>query len=256
MIHPTAIIDPAASLGQNVTVGAYTVIGSDVVIGDDCWIGPHVVINGPTTIGRNNRFFQFGSIGEVPQDKKFAGERTELVVGDDNVFREFVTINRGTGDGGGRTVIGDGNLLMAYTHVAHDCIVGNHTIFSNAASLAGHVQVGDHATLGGFTAVHQFTHIGAHAFSGLGAVIAQDIPPYTIVAGERARVYGINKEGLKRRGFAPDVIRALHKSFRLLLVAKVSREQAMDELQPLIDQYPEIATFTDFVINSKRGIAR
>jgi len=256
VIHASAIIDPGAQLGKNVTVGAYTVIGADVVIGDDCWIGPHVVINGPTRIGRNNKFFQFSSIGEVPQDKKFAGERTELIIGDGNTIREFVTLNRGTGDGGGRTVIGNGNLLMAYTHVAHDCVVGNNTIFSNAASLAGHVQVGDHATLGGFTSVHQFTRIGAHAFSGLGAVITQDIPPFSIVAGERAKVFGINKEGLKRRGFSAQLISALHKSFRLLLVSKTGREEALEILQPLIDEFPEVAEFAEFVLESKRGIAR
>ncbi len=256
MIHASAVIDPGAQLGENVTVGAYTVIGADVVIGDECWIGPHVVINGPTTIGKNNKFFQFSSIGEVPQDKKFAGERTELIIGDGNTIREFVTLNRGTGDGGGRTVIGNGNLLMAYTHVAHDCVVGNNTIFSNAASLAGHVEVGDHATLGGFTSVHQFTRIGAHAFSGLGAVITQDIPPFSVVAGERAKVFGINKEGLKRRGFSAEVIRALHKAFRLLLVSKTGREEALEILQPLIDEFPEVAEFASFVLDSKRGIAR
>jgi UDP-N-acetylglucosamine acyltransferase len=256
VIHASAVIDPGAQLGENVTVGAYTVIGADVVIGDECWIGPHVVINGPTTIGKNNKFFQFSSIGEVPQDKKFAGERTELIIGDGNTIREFVTLNRGTGDGGGRTVIGNGNLLMAYTHVAHDCVVGNNTIFSNAASLAGHVEVGDHATLGGFTSVHQFTRIGAHAFSGLGAVITQDIPPFSVVAGERAKVFGINKEGLKRRGFSAEVIRALHKAFRLLLVSKTGREEALEILQPLIDEFPEVAEFASFVLDSKRGIAR
>ncbi len=256
MIHASAVIDPGAQLGENVTVGAYTVIGADVVIGDECWIGPHVVINGPTTIGKNNKFFQFSSIGEVPQDKKFAGERTELIIGDGNTIREFVTLNRGTGDGGGRTVIGNGNLLMAYTHVAHDCVVGNNTIFSNAASLAGHVEVGDHATLGGFTSVHQFTRIGAHAFSGLGAVITQDIPPFSVVAGERAKVFGINKEGLKRRGFSAEVIRALHKAFRLLLVSKTGREEAQEILQPLNDELPEVAEFASFVLDSKRGIAR
>jgi UDP-N-acetylglucosamine acyltransferase len=256
VIHDSAIIDPGARLGQNVSVGAYSVIGADVEIGDDCWIGPHAVINGPCRIGRNNRIFQFSSVGEAPQDKKFAGERTWLEIGDDNVIREFVTLNRGTGDGGGKTVIGSSNLFMAYTHVAHDCMVGDHVIFSNAASLAGHVEVGDHVILGGFTSVHQFTKIGAHAFCGLGSVITQDVPPFSSVAGNRARVFGINKEGLKRRGFSAELIRALHKSFRLLLASSKSRDVALQELQPLINEFPEVETFTRFIVDSERGIAR
>jgi UDP-N-acetylglucosamine acyltransferase len=256
VIHDSAIIDPGARLGQNVSVGAYSVIGADVEIGDDCWIGPHAVINGPCRIGRNNRIFQFSSVGEAPQDKKFAGERTWLEIGDDNVIREFVTLNRGTGDGGGKTVIGSSNLFMAYTHVAHDCMVGDHVIFSNAASLAGHVEVGDHVILGGFTSVHQFTKIGAHAFCGLGSVITQDVPPFSSVAGNRARVFGINKEGLKRRGFSAELIRALHKSFRLLLASSKSRDVALQELQPLINEFPEVGTFTRFIVDSERGIAR
>ncbi len=256
MIHPSAIIDPSARLGERVSVGAYSVIGADVVIGDDCWIGPHVVISGPTTLGKNNKIFQFASIGEAPQDKKYAGEATTLIVGDGNTIREFVTLNRGTIDGNGETRIGKENLFMAYSHVAHDCVVGDHTIFANAASLAGHVEVGDFTSLGGFTSVHQFTQIGTQAFCGLGSVITQDIPPYSIAAGNRAKAFGINKEGLKRKGFSAELIRALHKSFRLLLKSKTPRDQALAELQPLIDQFPEVELFTRFVIDSKRGIAR
>ena len=256
MIHPTAIIDPAATLGEGVSIGAYSIIGADVNIGDGCWIGPHVVISGPTRIGKDNKIYQFSSIGEDPQDKKYAGEKTELIVGDRNIIREFVTFNRGTRDGHGKTVVGSGNLFMAYSHLAHDCIVGNETIFANAASLAGHVEVGDYTTLGGFTSVHQFTRIGTQAFCGLGSVITQDIPPYSTAAGNRAKTFGINKEGLKRKGFSSELIRALHKSFRLLVKSKISREEAMIELQPLIEKFPEVALFTRFISETKRGIAR
>jgi UDP-N-acetylglucosamine acyltransferase len=256
MIHPTAIIDPSAQLGERLSIGAYSIIAPDVTIGDDCWIGPHVVVSGPTSIGRENKIFQFSSIGEGPQDKKYAGEKTRLIIGDGNVIREFVTLNRGTADGIGETRIGNDNLLMAYSHVAHDCIVGDHTIFANAASIAGHVEVGDFTTLGGFTSVHQFTSIGMRAFTGLGSVVTQDIPPFSTAAGNRAKAIGINKEGLKRNGYSPELIRALHKSFRLLLKSKLAREQALLELQPLINQFPEVDLFVQFVINSKRGIAR
>ena len=255
MIDPTAIIDPTAELAADVEVGPYSVIGADVRIGAGCVIGPHVVIMGPTTIGRENRIFQFSSIGEAPQDKKYGGEPTTLEVGDRNVIREYVTLNRGTDDGNGKTVIGSDNLFMAYCHVAHDCIVGNHTIFANAASLSGHVEVGDYSILGGFTSVHQFTRIGGRAFCGLGSVITQDIPPFSTAAGNRARVFGINKEGLKRQGFSPDLIRALHKSFRELLKSSKSKEEAYEILRPLGDQYPEVRSFIEFVRDSKRGIA-
>ena len=256
MIHATAIVDPGARLAGDVEVGAYSIIGDGVDIGAGTVVGPHVVIMGPTSIGRENRIFQFSSIGEAPQDKKYGGEPTRLELGDRNVIREFVTLNRGTDEGNGKTVIGSDNLFMAYTHVAHDCIVGSHTIFANAASLSGHVEVGDHAILGGFTSVHQFTQIGSRAFCGLGSVITQDIPPFTTVAGNRARVVGINKEGLRRRGFSPELIRALHKSFRELLKSRVSKPQAFENLRPLCDKYPEVEEFVSFVRNSKRGIAR
>ena len=256
MIHETAIVDPGAKLADDVEVGAYSIIGDGVEIGSATVVGPHVVIMGPTSIGCENRIFQFSSIGEAPQDKKYQGEPTRLEIGDRNVIREFVTLNRGTDEGNGKTVIGSDNLFMAYTHVAHDCIVGSYTIFANAASLSGHVEVGDHAILGGFTSVHQFTQIGSRAFCGLGSVVTQDIPPFSTAAGNRARVVGINKEGLKRRGFSPDLIRALHKSFRELLKSKVSKQQAFDNLQPLCDKYPEVEEFVSFVRNSKRGIAR
>jgi UDP-N-acetylglucosamine acyltransferase len=256
MIHDTAIVDADAKIADGVEIGAYSVIGAGVEIGAGTRVGPHVVVMGPTRIGCDNRIFQFSSIGEAPQDKKYQGEPTRLVIGDRNVIREYVTLNRGTVEGNGETLIGNDNLFMAYSHVAHDCIVGDHTIFANAASLSGHVEVGDHATLGGFTSVHQFTSIGSRAFCGLGSVITQDIPPFSTAAGNRARVVGINKEGLKRRGFSPELIRALHKSFRELLRSRLSKESAFENLKPLCDKYPEVDEFVEFIRNSKRGIAR
>ncbi len=255
MIHETAIVDASARIADDVEIGAFSVIGAGVEIGAGSLIGPHVVIMGPSKIGRDNRIFQFSSIGDAPQDKKYQGEPTLLELGDRNVIREYVTLNRGTDEGHGKTVIGSDNLFMAYSHVAHDCIVGSHTIFANAASLSGHVEVGDYATLGGFTSVHQFTQIGSRAFCGLGSVITQDIPPFSTAAGNRARVIGINKEGLKRRGFSPEVIRALHKSFRELLKSRGSKQDAFANLEPLCKKYPEVEEFVDFVRNSKRGIA-
>jgi UDP-N-acetylglucosamine acyltransferase len=256
MIHATAIVDADVKLADDVEIGPFSVIGAGVDIGAGTVIGSHVVIMGPTRIGRENRIFQFASVGEAPQDKKYAGEPTCLEIGDRNVIREYVTLNRGTVDGNGKTLIGSDNLFMAYSHVAHDCIVGDHTIFANAASLSGHVEVGDHAILGGFTSVHQFTQIGGRSFCGLGSVVTQDIPPFSTAAGNRARVVGINKEGLKRRGFSPDLIRALHKSFRELLKSRLSMQDAFENLQPLCDKYPEVEEFVSFVRNSKRGIAR
>ena len=255
MIHPTAIVDPGARIGEGVEVGAYSIIGADVEIGDRTVIGPHVVVMGPSVIGSDNKIFQFSSIGEAPQDKKYQGEPSRLVLGDRNIIREFVTLNRGTADGNNETVIGSDNLFMAYTHVAHDCIVGDHAVFANAASVSGHVEVGSYAILGGFTSVHQFTQIGSKAFLGLGSVVTQDIPPFTTAAGNRARVIGINKEGLKRKGFEPDLIRALHKSCRELLKTRGAKQEAFEKLKPLCDKYPEVDEFVSFVKNSKRGIA-
>jgi UDP-N-acetylglucosamine acyltransferase len=256
MIHPSAIVDSKAQLADDVEIGAYSVIDGGVEIGAGTTVGPHVVIRGPTRIGRENRIFQFSSIGEAPQDKKYQGENTRLEIGDRNVIREFVTLNRGTDGGIGKTVIGNDNLFMAYSHVAHDCIIGDHTIFANAASLSGHVEVGDYAILGGFTSVHQFTQIGSRAFCGLGSVVTQDIPPFSTAAGNRARVVGINKEGLRRRGFSPELIRALHKSFRELLKSSTPQAQAFENLEPLCARFPEVREFVDFVRNSKRGISR
>jgi UDP-N-acetylglucosamine acyltransferase len=256
MIHNTAIIDESAKLAEGVSIGPYSIIGPDVEIGAMTQIGSHVVISGPTRIGEQNKIFQFSSIGEAPQDKKYNGEPTTLVVGDRNIIREYVTFNRGTADGIGETIIGSDNLFMAYCHVAHDCIVGNSTIFANAASLSGHVEVGDFAILGGFTSVHQFTQIGSKSLCGLGSVVTQDIPPFCTAAGNRARTIGINKEGLRRKGFSADLIRALHQSFRELLKSKAMKKSAFEKLQPLCDKYPEVSEFVNFIKNSKRGIAR
>lgn len=255
MIHQTAIVDASARIADDVEIGPYSIVGADVEIGSGTVIGPHVVVMGPCKIGCDNRIYQFSSIGEAPQDKKYRGERTWLLIGDRNVVREYVTLNRGTDDGDGKTVIGSDNLFMAYSHVAHDCVVGDHSVFANAASLSGHVEVGDYAILGGFTSVHQFTRIGNKSFCGLGSVVTQDIPPFSTAAGNRARVIGINKEGLKRKGFSEDLIRALHKSFRELLKSKGSKQSVFANLRPLCDKYPEVDEFVNFVKNSKRGIA-
>ncbi len=255
MIHETAIIDAKARIAADVEIGPYCVIGAEVEIASGTVIGPHVVVMGPSKIGQDNRIYQFSSIGEAPQDKKYQGEPTVLEIGDRNVIREFVTLNRGTNEGNGVTSIGSENLFMAYSHVAHDCVVGDNTVFANAASLSGHVEVGDYAILGGFTSVHQFTQIGSKALCGLGSVVTQDIPPFSTAAGNRAKVIGINKEGLKRMGFSTELINALHKSFRQLLKSKIPKQDAFENLQPLCDKYPEVEEFVNFVKNSKRGIA-
>ena len=255
-IHPTAIIDPSAEIGKGVEIGPYSVIGPDVVIGDECWIGPHVVINGPTTLGRENKIFQFASVGEVPQDLKFEGEETRLEMGDRNTVREFATINRGTGVGGSVTRIGNDNLLMAYIHIAHDCIIGNHVILSNNASLAGHVTVADHAILGGFTLVHQFCAIGEHVFAGMGSAIAKDVPPFLIVTGAPAAPHGLNKVGLKRRGYSDEQLRQLTRAYKLLYRQGLSLDEAKSQLQQLGEASEEVRQFADFIEQSTRSIIR
>jgi UDP-N-acetylglucosamine acyltransferase len=255
-IHPTAIIAPSARIGEGVSVGAYSVIGADVVIGDGCWIGPHVVINGPTTLGRDNKIFQFASVGEMPQDLKFEGEETRLEIGDRNTIREFSTINRGTGVGGSVTRIGNDNLLMAYIHIAHDCIVGNHVILSNNASLAGHVVVHDHVILGGFTLVHQFCAIGQHVFAGMGSAIAKDVPPYLIVTGAPAVPHGLNKVGLKRRGFSDERLRQLSRAYKVLYRQGLSLEEAKSELQQMGEGDEDVRLFSDFLQQTTRSVIR
>ena len=255
MIHSSAVIDPAASVHESCTIGPFAVIGADVVLGAGNTVGPHVVISGPTTIGEDNHIFQFASIGADPQDLKFDGADSRLQIGSRNRIREFVTINRGTSGGGGLTRIGDDNLLMAYVHIAHDCQVDNHTVFANSASLAGHVSVGDHAILGGFSLVHQFSRIGAHSFSGMGSVINKDVPPYVLVSGHFAESKGINKEGLKRRGFSAEEIRAIQQSYVKLVRRKgVIEDEVFAEVEQLATEYQGVKHMLEFVRSASRGI--
>ncbi len=255
MIDPRAIVDPRAEIADDVEIGPYSIIGPDVKVESGTWIGPHVVIKGPTRIGRDNKIFQFASLGEAPQDLKYNGEPTELILGERNTVREYCTFNRGTVGGHGKTVIGSDNLFMAYVHVAHDCVIGNRVVFANAASLAGHVTIGDQVILGGFTLVHQFSTIGAHAFTGMGTALNRDLPPYCMASGNYARAVGINKEGLKRRGFSPECIRALGQAFKLL-IRGADREKAFEDVKPLAETFPEVQLFADFVRDSKRGVVR
>lgn len=256
MIHPSAIVDPGAALAADCEVGPYSVIGAGVTLGEGCTVGPHVVIKGPTTIGARNRIYQFASVGEDPQDLKYAGEPTELRIGDDNVIREYVTLNRGTVGGGGVTRIADRNLFMAYIHVAHDCRIGSDTVFANGASLAGHVNVGDHAILAGFACVHQFCTVGEHAFIGLNSVANRDVAPFTMAVGNYAEARGINKNGLRRRGFSETTIQALHRAYMLVVHRHGSRDEAVASLEGVSAEHPEVARFVDFIVTSERGIVR
>ena len=256
MIHPQAIIDPSARLGENVHVGPFSVIGAGVEIGDGSWIGPHVVINGPTRIGRQNRIFQFASLGEAPQDLKYAGEPTRLEVGDRNIVREYCTFSRGTVAGGGLTHIGDDNLFMAYVHVAHDCHVGNKTVFANCASLAGHVSVGDYAILGGFTGIHQFCRVGAHCMTGIATITFKDVPPFILASGNTARPYGLNLRGLKRRGFSEAAIDALRLAYKIIYRSGLKLDQALERLDSMAQEHEEVRHLADFIRQSQRGIIR
>ncbi len=255
-IHPTAIVHPDARIGEGVEIGAYSMVGEHVSIGDGTRIGPHVVITGHTRIGRDNRIFQFCSLGEIPQDKKYNGEPTELEIGDRNVIRESCTFNLGTAQDAGVTRIGSDNWIMAYVHIAHDCQVGNHTTFANNASLAGHVHVGDHAILGGFTGVHQFCRIGAHVMTGISSVVFKDIPPYVLAAGQPAAPHGINSEGLKRRGFSTEALAALKRAYKLLYREGRTLAEARSELEILRQEAPEVGLMADFLDQSTRGIVR
>jgi UDP-N-acetylglucosamine acyltransferase len=256
MIHPQAIVDPAAKIGDDVSIGPFCVIGADVEIGAGTRVASHVVISGPTKIGKENEIFQFASIGEKPQDLKFDDEPTELIVGDRNRIREYVTLHRGTPGGGNVTKIGNDNLLMANVHVAHDCIVGNHVILANATALAGHVVVDDHVILGGYTTVHQFTRIGMHACTGFSTAIDRDVLPFFTVAGNRARAIGINKEGLKRRGFTPESIRALQETFKLLIKSTCSLKVALEKVETIAQKDPNVRMVLDFLDASERGWIR
>lgn len=254
MIHPTALIGDDVRLGSNVHVGPYTVIEGPVDIGDDCRIGPHVVIRGPTRLGRRNRIFQFASVGEECQDKKYAGEPTELHVGDDNVIRECVTLQRGTVQDRGLTRVGSRGLFMAYVHVAHDCVVGDDVILANTTQLAGHVQLGDYTILGGGTLVHQYCRVGAHAMTGSGTVVFKDIPAFVTAQGNPAHAYTINAEGLRRRGFTPESIRALKQAFRTVYRKSLTLENALTELAHETD--PAVSVLRDSLRDSTRGIVR
>ena len=255
-IHPTAIVHPAAQLGQRVVVGAYSIIGEHVEIGDDTVIGPHVVVTGHTRIGRDNRIFQFSSIGEKPQDKKYAGEPTRLEIGDRNTIREFCTFNCGTAQDAAVTRLGNDNWIMAYVHLAHDCQVGNQTIFANNAQLAGHVHVGDWAILGGFTVVHQFVRIGAHSITAMGAILLQDLPPFVMAAGNPAEPRGINAEGLKRRGFSPAAVAAVKRAFKALYKSGMKLDEARAGILAESAAVPELALLAGFLAASGRGIIR
>lgn len=259
-IHPSAIVDPAAELDSSVEIGAYSTVGPDVKIGAGTRVGPHVVIEGHTTIGRDNTFFQFSSIGAAPQDKKYANEPTRLEIGDRNMVREFVTFNRGTAQDDGVTRLGNDNWIMAYVHLAHDCVVGNHTIFANNAQLAGHVHVGDWAILGGHSGVHQFCKIGAHAMLGMFTSLTQDVPPFVILNGNPAAVHGLNIEGLKRRGFERDEIQAIRNAYKIIYKSGLTLDEAKTALAEEEQKAPEVAkhvaTMRTFLENVTRGIVR
>lgn len=256
MIDARALVSAAAELASDVSVGPFSIIGPRVQIGPRTAVGPHVVINGPSTIGADNRIFQFASIGDAPQDKKYQGEPTRLEVGDRNVFRESCTVNRGTVHGQGVTRIGNDNLFMAYAHVAHDCVVGNNTVFANCAALGGHVEIGDWVILGGLTAVHQFSKIGAHAFLAGGAIVTRDVPPYVMVAGNPAAPHAVNSEGLKRRGFTEEQIRNIRDAYRIVYRSDLKLAEALARLAPQADGRPEIRAFVDFIHASTRSLAR
>lgn len=256
MIHPTAIVSSRAELGTNVAVGAYSIIGDDVYIGDDSEIASHVVIHGPTTLGRESRVFPFACLGEPPQDLKFKGELTRLVVGNRNTIREYTTMHRGTGDGGGVTTVGDGNLFMAQTHIGHDCIVGSENIFANCASLAGHVEVANHVTLGAYCGVHQFCRLGAYAFLGAYSVVVKDALPYARSVGNRARCYGANTLGLRRKGFSHEAIKAIDHAFFILLSSKLNTTQAVERLKSEMSGTPEIDYLIQFIETSRRGVIK
>ena len=255
-IHPTAIVHPGARLGADVEVGAYALIGEHVEVGAGSSIGPHAVITGHTRIGAGNRIFQFVSLGEQPQDKKYAGEPTRLEIGDDNVVREFCTFNTGTVQDQGVTRIGNRNWIMAYVHIAHDCVVGNDTIFANNASLAGHAIIGDYAILGGFTGVHQFCRVGAHVITGIASVVRQDVPPYITVAGNPAAPHGLNAEGLKRRGFSADALSALKRAYRTLYKSGLTLAEAQAAIAAEAATVQELGALADFLAITGRGIIR
>ncbi len=256
MIDSRAVISPQAQIAADVVVGPFTVVGADVVIGAGTWVGPHAVINGPTRIGAGNKIFQFASLGAAPQDKKYAGEPTRLEIGDRNVIREFVTVNRGTTHDRGVTRIGNDNLLMAYAHVAHDCDIGDQVVMSNCATLGGHVQIGDWVIMGGLSAVHQHVRLGAHCFIANNAAVTRDVPPYVMAIGQPAVPHSVNSEGLKRRGFSPEQILNIRRAYRLLYRSGLKLAQALEQLDRTAALQPEIAPFVAFIKQSSRSIVR
>lgn len=256
MIHSTAIIDPAAELAEDVEVGPYTVIGADVQIGAGTVIGPHAVIKGPTTLGRNNQIFQFASVGEACQDKKYKGEPTTLEVGDDNIIREGVTLHRGTPGDRGVTTIGHRNLFMAYAHVAHDCVVGDDCVFANHAATAGHVHMGDSVVLAGFAGIHQFCHVGSYTMVSMYSAVKMDVPAYMMVQGYPASARGLNVEGMRRREYPRETIRALRRAYRLLYRSELRVSEALEQIEPLAQEHPEVRLFVDSITAGNRGIVR
>lgn len=256
LIHPTAIIDKSAELAGEVTIGPYSVIGPQVTINTGTVIGSHVVIKGPTSIGKDNTIYQFTSIGENPQDKKYANEITRLEIGDRNTIREFATLHRGTKQDRSVTKIGNDNLFMAYTHVAHDCVIGDHVIMANGASLAGHVQLHSHAILGGFTLVHQFTKIGQYSFAAMGSAITQDIPPYVMVGGKPTRPHGINSVGMERNGITAEDIRLIRKAYKMIYKMNLRLEDAIDQMEDMAGDSKELSMMVNFLRNVSRGILR
>lgn len=256
MIHPSAIVDPQARLGERVEIGPYSVIGPGVEIGDDCWIGPHVVITGHTRMGVGNRIFQFASIGEAPQDKKYRDEPSRLEIGDHNTIRESVTINRGSEGGGGVTRLGHHNWIMAYCHIAHDCLLGSSITMANGATLAGHVVVGDHAIFAGYSGAHQFCRIGAYAFLGMYGGVSQDVPAYVMVSDQPPRPRGINTEGLKRHGFSAEQISNIRNAYRLVYRSGLPRDEALAGLRERLVDQPELQPMVDDIAASQRGLLR
>lgn len=256
MIDKLAFVHPTAKIGNNVTIGPWSYIGENVEIGDDCWVSSHAVIKGPTVIGKGNKIFQFASVGEDCQDKKYAGEPTRLVIGDNNIIRESATIHRGTVQDNSETRIGSNNLLMAYVHIAHDCVVGNNTILANNASIAGHVHVGDYAILGGMTGVHQFVHIGPHAFTAGCSLVLQDVPPFVMASGQSASPRGLNLEGMKRRGYSKEMIQAMRRAYKTMYRSSLTVAEAIAALQQDAEQFSEVRNFVEFCQKSNRGIIR
>ncbi|MDB6096831.1 MAG: Acyl-[acyl-carrier-protein]--UDP-N-acetylglucosamine O-acyltransferase [Francisellaceae bacterium] len=256
MIDKNAVIDPKAQINKDVHIGPFSVIGPDVEIDSGTWIGPHVVIRGPTKIGKNNKIYQFASIGEATQDKKYKGEPTRLEIGNGNIFRECSTVHRGTLQGGSITKIGNDNLFMAYSHIAHDCQIGNYTVFSNNASIAGHVIIGDYASLGGFVGVHQFCKIGAHSFAAGGTIILKDVPPFIMVSGYPAEAHGLNTVGLERRGYSSECLAALKRAYKIVFRKNLTIEDAIEELKKMVEETPEVQSLINFLGESERGIIR